>query len=141
MPENDPSYRLYLEEKFLGIQTQINAHFKASNDLLGEINSHVQLTNSRVTHNEDVIEELKIAGVKHIIECPVVPKVTKIEEDLAEYRFFKKYPKLGLMIILMCLVIFGMTLYGTFDRGRIKNDLKEYNHQIVITIDSLKTFN
>jgi hypothetical protein len=45
-------YRLYLEEKFKGMNTNLNAQFMALHDRLEAIEKQTTLTNSRVTHLE-----------------------------------------------------------------------------------------
>ena len=70
-------YRLYLEEKFEGMQKVQHAYFKEVHDKLDAI--QVQTTKSN---------------------C----RITKIEDDLAEYRMIKKYPKIALTIIAIAVI-------------------------------------
>lgn len=66
-----PDYRLYLQGEFKNI-----------NDKLDKIKADTQKTNDRVTKLEDEVNELKLKEVQHIINCPVLPKVEKIEDDV-----------------------------------------------------------
>jgi hypothetical protein len=49
---DDPSYRFYLEEKFAGLNTHINAEFLSVHDKLNSIEIQTIKTNDRVTHLE-----------------------------------------------------------------------------------------
>lgn len=52
-------YRLYLEEKFKGMNTNLNAQFMMLHDQMEAIKKQTTLTNSRVTHLEEDISFLK----------------------------------------------------------------------------------
>ena len=101
-------------EKVKGIYAAIDAnadvqnnHFINLNEKLDEkldrIEKQVTLTNSRVNHLED--KELT-----HVIDCPITNEVTKIKEDLAEYRIAKKYPKIFItgVVVYGVLLVFGL---------------------------------
>jgi hypothetical protein len=86
-------YRLYLEERFNGLQTTMNAHFMNVKDTLDAIKKDTQLTNSRVNHLEDETKELEekvdiaIAEGRHVIdtratECPNIIKFEKLDKRI-----------------------------------------------------------
>jgi len=79
----DESYRLYLEEKFKGLQSAQHGYFHEVHDKLDTIEKQTTKTNNRVT---------------------------KIEEDLVEYRIIKKYPKIAVLIITIAVLgtVFGI---------------------------------
>ena len=75
-------YRLYLDSRFEAMQTVQHAYFHEVHDKLDNIEAQITKTNSRVT---------------------------KIEEDMIEYRMVKKYPKIAILIIT--ITVLG-TIYG-----------------------------
>jgi hypothetical protein len=103
MPDS-PDYRLYLDARFEGIAKLMNAQFTDVHERLDEIRIQTTKTNGRVTSLEDQV-------MNHPVNCPVVPKVDKIYNDLEEYRLIKKYPKLTVTIISIAVI--GV-LYGFF---------------------------
>ena len=72
----------------------MDAEFGVVNEKITNILAQVIKTNSRVTHNEKDIVDLKIEDKNHIIHCPVAPKLEALEDELLEYKMFKKYPKI-----------------------------------------------
>jgi len=81
MPDKE-DYRNYLEEKFKGLQSAQHGYFNEVHDKLDAIEKQTMKTNNRVT---------------------------KIEDDLVEYRMIKKYPKIAVLIITITVLatIFG----------------------------------
>jgi len=75
-------YRLYLAERFEGMQKAQRAYFKEVYDKLDAI--QIQTTKSNY-------------------------RITKIEDDLTEYRMIKKYPKIAIFIITITVI---GTIYG-----------------------------
>jgi hypothetical protein len=124
MTPNNEDYRLYLDAKF-----------DAVHEKLDSIEEQTKKTNGRVSILENQVGELQIKGVKHIIECPVKPIVEKMEEDLSEYRFFKKYPKIAIGILVVFMFIFSFSIYETYKKATANN---KQNTEIIQQIDSLK---
>ena len=130
-----------------------------TNKSLDNIDKHLTQLNSKVAIHEKEIGLLTLAGVKHIVECPAMPKieevkdsVQKVKDDLGEYKFFKKHPILGVAIIAAGVILMLFNAYDFLNKGVIKRDLKsieivnrqdqkqivnEYKN-LILSIDSLK---
>jgi len=100
----------------------LDSEFKRIHETLGYIKEQTTKTNSRVTHLEDAVIELRLADSTHIINCPLGIEVKNIKEgvkenkdeidkELLEYKFFKKYPK---MILIIIALISLLSVYRTF---------------------------
>lgn len=125
---NQPDYRLYLEEKFKGLTTLVNAQFDGIHDrqdktdkLLDLIHDEAKKTNSRVTYLErerDECLKTRVSTNKLADVCSSIIEVKKtvdiINSDLEEYRIVKKYPKLAMVLIAVFAVGLGISAYGTF---------------------------
>jgi uncharacterized protein YoxC len=83
----------------------MDAHFHNVQDELTAIKEQTTRTNSRVNHVEDDIKELKKSEAAHLIKCPAMPKIESIETNLLEYKMFKKYPKLGMVLIIVFVIL------------------------------------
>lgn len=125
-----------IEEKFRGMAALMNAHFENLEDRLERIEEQTTKTNGRVT-------ELEKKELTHIQSCPVAPKVEKINEELAEYKMFKKYPKIGIAIIAAAVLIFIITTFESIEKVKKASTpenieiLKETGKQLN---DTLKIF-
>ena len=96
-------YRLYLQSEFKRVQ-----------ESLGEIKYQTTKTNSRVTHLEEKVIYLDEQLIQHPINCTQALKIDKIKDDLEEYRVFKKYPKIGIVVIAIFTILLVVAAYGTF---------------------------
>ena len=131
---DSPDYRLYLEEKFSGLNTHINAQFENVHERLDGITEQTTKTNNRVNHLEDDVSGLKEKLILHPIECSKAKDIDTLKEDLIEYKFIKKYPKITALIIAFFVIGILISAYGTFStiHSNIKDkDLKE-------TVDIIK---
>lgn len=104
-----------IEEKFKGLTTLMNAHFENVDERLDRIEEQTKKTNGRVT-------ELEHKELTHIINCPQTAKIEKINEELTEYKMFKKYPKIGLAIIAAAVIMFLITTFESMDRFKAANN-------------------
>lgn len=101
----------YIEEKFKGLTSLMNARFENVDDKLDEINNHVQVTNGRVTELEKKEREYAhIIDTRHI-NCPNLglmnscqDKINKMEEKFQDLNFFLRHPKIfiaGMTIVIV----------------------------------------
>lgn len=119
---NQPDYRLYLEEKFAGLNTHINAQFEIVHDRLELIKEQTTKTNGRVTELEKEVDGLHEKLVMHPLECSKAKEISELKEDLIEYKFFKRYPKLTAVILAIFAIGIFISAYGTF--STIHNNIK-----------------
>ena len=102
----DESYKLYLEEKFKGLQVTQHGYFREVHDRFDAIDKSNEIRNGRIEKAEKDIE------------C--------INDDLTEYHFIKKHPNIMITIIAVAVIgiIFG--LFKTFNSftGKV-NDVEE----------------
>lgn len=87
-------YRLYLANEF--------GHIK---ETLQRIEKQTTLTNGRVTELESKVDVVEKDLLTHPIRCTQVREITEIKRDLEEYRFFKKYPRVFIGIILVAALV------------------------------------
>ena len=101
--------RELIDEKFKGIASLINARFENVEDRLVRIEAQTIKTNGRVS-------ELEHKELTHIQNCPMSPKIEKINEELAEYKMFKKYPKIALALIAGAVLLFLITTFESIEK-------------------------
>ena len=101
MPDNE-DYKLFLTERFNGFSKLMRAEFINVHDKLIAIEEQTTKSNNRIT---------------------------KLENDLTEYRMIKKYPKVFISIIAFSVIMF---IYG-FAKIIQKQDVLQVNQ------DGLKT--
>jgi len=101
--------RELIDEKFKGIASLINARFENVEDRLVRIEAQTTKTNGRVS-------ELEHKELTHIQNCPMSPKIEKINEELGEYKMFKKYPKIALALIAGAVLLFLITTFESIEK-------------------------
>lgn len=126
---DDGDYRLYFEECMRGIRGEMRAGFEGIHIEmnttkektlieLSAIKEQTIKTNNRVTHLEDQRDEYLKTRVSTEMLGNVEKEVKEIRNDLLEYHFFKKYPKVFIGIVLVMII----TMFGGF--GMIFNAQK-----------------
>lgn len=100
-------YKELLDNKFEHLLSKMQDNFTIINTKLTSIDEQVKKTNGRVTVVEKDITELEKKEIKHFVNCPQAKKIGEIEDELMEYRVFKKYPKFFIVgfIALIILVL------------------------------------
>jgi hypothetical protein len=99
-------YRLYLDEKFKGLTTSMNGQFMEVHERLDKIDLQTSKTNERVS-------ELELEKIKHIITCPQIPKIEKINTNLEDYRVFLRHPKLIIAGLVLLIALSAVGLFST----------------------------
>jgi len=134
-----------INEKFTTLTTLMNAHFLTIDDRLFKIETQTTKTNGSVRDNEKRIVELEKADIEHIVRCPAIPQIQEINDQLAEYKMFKKYPKIGIGVLLIALIIVAMSGLELFNKLKVTKQLvenqillKSNNDILIESIDSLK---
>lgn len=125
--EDNSDYRKLIETMFEGVHMKMNAHFHNVDEKLESIEKQTIKTNSRVTHLEENVHNLAMADVAHVLNCPAMPKIQAIQDNLLEYNVFKKYPKGGIIIFVVLVLI---SLFGIIKMDKISN--KVDNTQVVV---------
>ena len=115
-------YRLYLNERFEGLNRHMNAQFETVHDRLERIEEQTTRTNGRVTDLEDDVGTLKERLVLHPIECSKAKDIEALKDDLIEYKFFKRHPTWTIIIIAFFVITLIISSYGTF--STVSNNLK-----------------
>jgi hypothetical protein len=141
-------YRLYLEEKFRGIEehlevfpTLINGQFKDVHTELKFIKEQTTKTNDRVTHLEDKVIIIDKNLLEHPVNCKLVPEFNKLKEDLIEYKFFKKYPKAMGILIAVFVGLMLLSAYGTLrtiGNSKGNKELMDKVNQIELEVGQIK---
>jgi TolA-binding protein len=111
-----------IEEKFKGLTSLMNAHFENVDDRLERIEEQTKKTNGRVT-------ELEHKELTHTQNCPQTVKIEKINEELAEYKMFKKYPKIALALIAGAVLLFIITTFESIEK--VKKSATPQNIEIL----------
>lgn len=132
-----------IEEKFRGMVALMNAHFENLEDWKDDMKQNITEIKAQTTKTNGRVTELEKKELTHIQSCPVAPKVEKINEELAEYKMFKKYPKIGIAIIAAAVLIFIITTFESIEKVKKASTpenieiLKETGKQLN---DTLKIF-
>jgi hypothetical protein len=128
-------YKLYLDERFNGINILINAHFKDVSERLDTISAQTTKTNGRVN-------QLELNGISHPLTCPQVKKIEDLEKGLQDAMFFQRHPKLGIGIIGVFVFMFLFSAYTLFEQSRtIMKSSKTHTEQIMTQADSINNSN
>lgn len=85
---------------------------------LNSIDKRLDKINGTVAKNVMDIEELRIKGFRHVIDCPAMPKIEKIEQEIIG-SWIRKHWKLALLIFTITLFV----SYSLFELLGIKEIL------------------
>lgn len=138
-----------LDERIKGLGSLVNAQFDTVHERLNEIKEQTTKTNGGLTDAKKDIEELKLANMQHIIDCPAMPQIQAIRDNLVEYNWFKKHPVLGGTIVVVAVTLIMFNVFDVISKNTASKNLVKYNMQIdttrlneyqniILSIDSLK---
>lgn len=97
--------REMLTDIMAGSVQKIEGQYRVIQSQLASIEIQTTKTNGRVSTLEEKVENVEKDLLTHPIKCDQVHEIKKIKEDLEEYRFFKKYPKIALGIVIVAALI------------------------------------
>jgi hypothetical protein len=160
MPDSE-DYRKYLEEKFDSLHAKLDT-----------IVEQVKKTNGTTIElaKEDRRIECKVdeglSWAHHVVdtrstECPLLPRIEEVEdglkenadlikkeveslrEELLEWRFFKRYPKLSLVLVAIVVTSIIVSMIGTFEtigNKRRGKDIIQNQQQIQNQVRSIQKY-
>lgn len=108
---------------------------------INEVHEDVKLTKDQAFKTNGRVTQLEKNEIKnelvHVLNCPQAPKIAEINKDLADYRFFLKYPKLvisGIVVAVVVLLVSSNYLLNVKENKQIQT----YTQKLESTIDSLR---
>jgi len=126
---NDPSYRLYLEEKFTGQTKHMHAQFKIVHDALERIED-------QTTKHNDRMSKIEKAAIEHPLNCSNGKEIAAIKEYISNSNVIKSKNRrifegtLKVIGVIFAAVALGLSSYFGF-RNNEKSDemLTKQNNQ------------
>jgi predicted nuclease with TOPRIM domain len=103
--EDRNEVREMLNDILSGNLQKIEGQYRVIQSQLSSIEIQTTRTNGRVSVLEDKVDQVEKDLLTHPIKCTQGKEISEIKKDLEEYRFFKKYPKVFIGIILICALI------------------------------------
>lgn len=108
-PEDRKEVRQMFTDILSGHVEKIDGQYRVILAQLSSIEIQTTKTNGRVSELESKIVEVEKDILTHPMNCNIAEEVKDIKKDLEEYRMLKKYPKVGIGIILVATLL---TWYG-----------------------------
>lgn len=105
-------------ERLEGLKSKMDAEFINVHDRLDSVDNELKDIKIQTTKTNGRVTELEKIDGKHFIDCPNVEiiannkeeidkKLKELDVDLREYRFFKKYPKIAIgIVVISCIALF-----------------------------------
>jgi hypothetical protein len=102
----------------------INGQYRLVSNQLTNIETQTIKTNGRVTQAEHDIKELQMGEIKHVVNCPMVPRLEKIETNMLFYKWIKNNPKLAISgLLFLILLLIGRIATPVIDKNAIEKQL------------------
>jgi len=117
--EDRNEVREILTDILSGHVEKIDGQYRVIQAQLSSIEIQTTKTNGRVTELESQVIQVEKDLLTHPINCNLTNEVREIKKDLEEYRMLKKYPKVGIGIIVVAALLawYGFRqLNDKFDR-------------------------
>lgn len=103
--EDRNEVREMLKDILSGNLQKIEGQYRVIQSQLSSIEIQTTKTNGRVSILENKVEQVEKDILTHPIKCTQVKEISDIKKDLEEYRFFKKYPKVFIGIVLISALV------------------------------------
>ena len=107
--EDRNEVREMLSDILSGHVEKIEGQYHIIRAQLSAIEIQTTRTNGRVTELEAKVDEVEKDVLTHPANCNQAGEIKEIKRDLEEYRMLKKYPKVGILIIIVAAL---MAWYG-----------------------------
>lgn len=149
MSENTEDFKELINEKFKSVHTKIDLQFSSIKDTLDSIDAQVKKTNGRVLKLEDTVYNLQLSDAMKSINCPqhlsrmkeiedeIETFKNKINTDLEEYNFFKKYPKIAVATIAVVVIVLLLS-FNEFKSWLNNNSSQNSKPKVENTVNTTK---
>lgn len=146
----DPSYKLYLEEKFKSVDLRfdsvmrhINISFDNTATLLEGIENHVKHTNGNVAEAITDINNLKIEVIKHPMECDAIKEIQTVKDTLVMYNWVRNNPKTGIALLVIIISLFLMIYFDVSPKKKVteqfvNTELIDYQKNIINELQDIR---
>jgi hypothetical protein len=146
MSDNTEDFKELINEKFKSVHTKIDLQFSGIKGTLDSIDTQVKKTNGRVLKLEDTVYNLQLSDAMKSVNCPqhlsrmkeiedeIESFKVKINADLEDYNFFRKYPKIavGTIAITVIIMLLGYSEFKSLLNTSNSNKAKiEVNTEII----------
>ncbi len=123
MAINEITLKELLSSKIDSLEQKIQDNHTLQTEISKNILEQTKKTNGRVNKLEDKVEVLQSANIRHIMNCPRLPeikklddKISELDESLLEFKMIKKNPKLFIAILSVSILIFiGSVIYSLYE--------------------------
>jgi chromosome segregation ATPase len=99
--EDREEVRQMLTDILSGHVEKIDGQYRVIRAQLSAIEVQTTKTNGRVTELESQVVKIEKDILTLPLNCNQAGEIKEIKKDLEEYRMLKKYPKVGILIILV----------------------------------------
>jgi len=136
--EESNDFRMYLEERFKGLEKNQNESFKNLHFRLDFIDKNQKEADLSVKELFHIVETMRIIDANRCISCINTKKIEIIETGLSEILFFKKYRRQFVMAGILSLLIFlaGSTTAFIEIKKWITEDAKQ---EVKVETNEIKT--
>jgi hypothetical protein len=118
-----PEMKELIDEKFLNMTKLINTYQEATQLSLSHINEQTVKLDRKTEKISDIIQSIILKDGDHYVKCPnnrkldaidvridkvkdeIKEEIDKINEQNQDVNFFKRNPKLGLIMIIVAVII------------------------------------
>lgn len=103
--EDREEVRQLLTDILSGHVEKIDGQYRVIRSQLSAIEIQTTKTNGRVTDLESKVVNVEKDLLTHPVNCNQVNEIKEIRKDLEEYRMLKKYPKVGIGILVVAAIL------------------------------------